>query len=186
MKRDKFKPAPPRHFASNKVVLLLGGAVMTTAVLASIDWDSEDPPEPEPNSQARVVSQAELAQHLRQDRDEENNSFVPGLGYYHALHHSWFPYPFDYYYPGHGFYRGGAWFNGSYSGPAVPARSKPHWQTVTDDRPQIANPNTPSGARGFTGSGFRGSSSHEGGISRGGFTAPHSSGFHASGHFGGS
>lgn len=36
-----------------------------------------------------------------------NNTYVPGLGYYHAPYHNWFLYPYNYYRPGFGYYHGG-------------------------------------------------------------------------------
>ncbi|HTA30126.1 MAG TPA: hypothetical protein VK731_06560, partial [Candidatus Cybelea sp.] len=36
-----------------------------------------------------------------------NNTYVSGLGYYHAPYHGWFAYPYNYYRAGYGYYHGG-------------------------------------------------------------------------------
>ncbi len=38
-----------------------------------------------------------------------NNYFLPGAGYYHSPFHAWFPFPFNHYVAGRGWYRGGDW-----------------------------------------------------------------------------
>ncbi len=190
MNPNRSRRTPGRRFSSDNIVLLLGGALATTAALGLSGCDDDDPPEPPLSVLTKVVSQAQLTQDLQQDREEENNSYVPGLGYYHSLHHSWFPYPFDYYYPGLGFYRGGAWHPARYTGIAFPLRSKPHWKTVTDDQPgtSVYHGNSFAGVHAFSSGGSYGDGFHGSGITRGIFTSPHSSGFHSGfgGHFGGS
>jgi hypothetical protein len=36
-----------------------------------------------------------------------NNTYVPGLGYYHAPYRGWFQFPYNDYRPGFGYYHGG-------------------------------------------------------------------------------
>jgi hypothetical protein len=158
------------------VTLLLFGALATGSIGLQ-SWGSKQPDWPQPMPNNPVVSQDQLARDLRDDKEERNNSYVPGLGYYHSLYRTWYPYPFNYWYSGFGYYRGGDWYPDSWNG-AVPPTSKPHWNTVT----QV--PAGPAGYSYFHAHGFStyGSSS-ESGISRGIFTSPHSS---AEGHsFGG-
>lgn len=37
-----------------------------------------------------------------------NNAYVPGLGYYHAYYHDFYPYPVNHFIPGQGYYYGGS------------------------------------------------------------------------------
>jgi hypothetical protein len=55
--------------------------------------------------------------------DLTNNTYVSGLGYYHAPYHGWFEYPYNFYRPGFGYYHGGIYTPQPYvsdilSGPA--------------------------------------------------------------------
>ena len=52
-----------------------------------------------------------------------NNHYVPGVGYYHAPYHAWFPFPYNAYAPGRGYYYGGNW------------NAYPSEQTVAASRP---------------------------------------------------
>lgn len=38
-----------------------------------------------------------------------NNTYQPGPGYWHAPYHGWYRYPFNYYDPSRGYFRGGDW-----------------------------------------------------------------------------
>ncbi len=40
-----------------------------------------------------------------------NNTYVAGQGYWHAPYHSWYPYPYNYYRPGFGYYYGGSYYD---------------------------------------------------------------------------
>jgi len=159
-----------RQFASQHVVLLFSGALVTTAGVVGLSGcsEQEDPPPPLPGAQAKILTQDQLAQDLKDDKEEDNNSYVPGLGYYHAVHRSWYPYPFDYYYSGFGYYRGGYW-NDFPSNGVIPTRSKPDWKSVTDIPPGSAG-------HGYFYGGQIGAESGSSGVSRGIFTAPHFSG----------
>lgn len=46
---------------------------------------------------------------LSADQEVANNSFLPGVGYYHAPFHAWFPMPYNQFEPSRGYYRGGSW-----------------------------------------------------------------------------
>ena len=116
------------------------------------------------------------------NRDYANNDYTPGLGYYHAAHHGWFPYPFNYHDPARGYFSGGLW----QFAPAVAAyvASRPSADAVAfaqrqrdeQHRPQQAPPSSARSA-GFSGasSGFSSArpasfpSSGNSSISRGGF-----------------
>jgi hypothetical protein len=43
------------------------------------------------------------------DRMYANNEYIPGIGYYHAPYHAWFPHPYNYYDPVQGYFAGGLW-----------------------------------------------------------------------------
>ncbi len=43
------------------------------------------------------------------DRVYANNDYIPGVGYYHAPYHAWFPHPFNYHDPARGYFAGGLW-----------------------------------------------------------------------------
>lgn len=92
-------------------MLLLSGALATVMVPTGCS-DNQEPPPPPPD---KVVG----TDQLKDDRDLENNAYTPGLGYYHAVHHMWYPYPFNWYYPGRGYYYGGYWHPSVYSGTVV-------------------------------------------------------------------
>lgn len=38
-----------------------------------------------------------------------NNHHVPGVGYYHAPYHAWYPFPYNFYSPERGYYHGDRW-----------------------------------------------------------------------------
>jgi len=46
---------------------------------------------------------------LSADETYPNNHHVPGVGYYHAPYHAWYPFPFNYHDPARGYYAGGLW-----------------------------------------------------------------------------
>jgi hypothetical protein len=170
-----------RRFASQEVKLLFYGALATGSIALN-NCERDQPPWPKPLPSMPVLTQDQLALDLRADSEERNNSYVPGLGYYHSLYHTWYPYPFNYWFPNFGYYRGGEWFKESWLG-SVPPTSKPTWSSVTQVRPGPAGYGSYS-SHTFTSFG----SSGESGISRGIFTSPHSTGggFSFGGfHFGG-
>jgi uncharacterized protein YgiB involved in biofilm formation len=46
---------------------------------------------------------------LRSPQVVTNDTYVEGRGYYHAPFHAWYPFPYNFYSPGLGYYRGGAY-----------------------------------------------------------------------------
>jgi hypothetical protein len=38
-----------------------------------------------------------------------NDTYIPGRGYYHSHFHGFFPFPYNFYSPGMGYYRGGSY-----------------------------------------------------------------------------
>jgi hypothetical protein len=89
-----------------------------------------------------------------------NNTYVAGLGYYHAPYRGWFEFPYNDYRPGFGYYHGGIYTPDPfvsdimYSQPPPPPSRPSNFRT--------------GGSGGFIGSSV-GSSSHSSSVSRGGF-----------------
>jgi hypothetical protein len=46
---------------------------------------------------------------LSADNTYTNNHYVHGAGYYHAPYRAWYPYPYNSFRPGQGYYHGGQW-----------------------------------------------------------------------------
>jgi hypothetical protein len=90
-----------------------------------------------------------------------NNTYVAGRGYWHAPFYDWYPYPYNYFRPGYGYYHGGMY------------SSEPQLSTITSSAPRGSSSGFFSG--GSSGSGWSGGShgsfsgSDGGGVSRGGF-----------------
>ena len=117
------------------------------------------------------------ADQLRPDQELANNSYVPGVGYYHSVSHNWHPYPFNWYSPGHGYYYEGDWHTSGFSG-VMPSRSRPSSDAVVSARSQGSSVSTSSHFAEDSSSGGNGSSAghsesssgaHSSSISRGGF-----------------
>ena len=91
---------------SSQITLLFSGALVT-ALGQSGCSDSKQPPVPAYDPRNPFVSEADAA--ADQNKTIPNNSYTPGLGYYHSFYHGWYPYPFNYYFPSFGYYWGGGW-----------------------------------------------------------------------------
>ncbi len=147
---------------SQSIFLLLSGALATTIGPAGCS-DNQDPPPPP--ATGRTVA----ADQLRADQDQDNNSYVPGTGYYHSLYHTYYPYPFNWYSPGHGYYYAGGWQATPFAG-LVPDHSRPTASTIASVQQSVRSGS--SGGGWFTGGhggSFSGSSVGHSGISTGGF-----------------
>ena len=59
-----------------------------------------------------------------------NDYYVQGMGYYHAPHHSFFPYRFNSYDPGRGYYYGGSWW--PTASPSTVRSSSPSGSTMAN------------------------------------------------------
>lgn len=46
----------------------------------------------------------------RQSQVVTNDTYIEGRGYYHAPYHTWHPFPYNFYSPGVGYYRGGSYY----------------------------------------------------------------------------
>ena len=47
---------------------------------------------------------------LRTSQVVTNDTYIEGRGYYHAPFHTWYPFPYNFYSPGIGYYRGGSYY----------------------------------------------------------------------------
>ncbi len=143
-------------------MLLLSGALATGLGLGGCS-DSNPPPAP---------GQAWNGMALADDnnQDQQNNAYVPGLGYYHTPFHSWYPFPFNFHRPDRGYYYGGVWHPNSYVGP-VPASSRPSAAGWMRARSLLGYHGGSGGAG--SGGGFAGFSAFgghaSGSVTRGGF-----------------
>jgi hypothetical protein len=104
---------------SATIALALSGALATGAGLTSCSDPSPPVPPVPANSQWTDGDTV-----VKDQKDQQNNSYVPGIGYYHSAFHSWFPYPFNWYYPQRGYYYGGSWHRDAYAG-EPPPHSRP-------------------------------------------------------------
>jgi hypothetical protein len=148
-----------RFWRSSGISLLFAGAMVTASWIEGCGYDEIRPPQPT-NSKILLPGQ------VKDDQDVDNNSYIPGYGYYHAIDHRWHPYPFNWYYPQYGYYYSGGWNDTPFRG-SIPEKSRPsagalaveHRFARTGVRPEE-----------WTGGGFRSSFERfSRGISRGGF-----------------
>ncbi|HUS36322.1 MAG TPA: hypothetical protein VM680_13305 [Verrucomicrobiae bacterium] len=71
---------------STAVVLVLSGAILSGC--------RREEPKPAAQRESQVVT---------------NDTYIAGRGYYHSSFHGFYPFPYNYYAPGRGYYRGGAY-----------------------------------------------------------------------------
>jgi len=83
-----------------------------------------------------------------------NNTYLPGHGYWHAPYHDWYPYPYNYYRPGFGYYYGGGYYD------------RPEASSITASSPPLSSF---SGSSGWTSGGGTSDGGHSSSVSRGGF-----------------
>ena len=156
-------PSPEDTGRRSKQValVLLGTMGVIGGVVVWDAWQRAGRDEPA----AASPSDATPAVPIVGDRTYQNNDFTPGVGYYHAPYHSWYPFPYNHYDPSRGYFAGGLW-------QAVPfalgmLSSRPHPESVNSalaaqqfrDQEQRAR----AGSSGFAGS--RNASSSFGGSS---------------------
>lgn len=137
---------------SEQIVLLLSGALAAGFGLAAIS---------DPNPSAGDWGGSAYD---NENQDQQNNSYMPGVGYYHSPFHAWYPVSFNTHDPNRGYYYGGSWHAAPFAG-IVPSSSRPSpagWMSM-----HLARGN--SGYSGGSG-GFFSTLGHDfGSISRGGF-----------------
>ena len=62
---------------------------------------------------------------LSADNTYTNNHYVHGAGYYHAPYRAWFPYPYNSFTPGRGYFHGGQWNSAPDPVPLQSSRPEP-------------------------------------------------------------
>lgn len=142
----------PREGArrSQRVALVLLGSV--GVVGAGLLWDAWQRPSVGGSSSAPVP--------LSADRDYANNDFIPGVGYYHAPYHAWYPFPYNHHDPARGYFAGGLWQLAPFALSTL--RSQPTPAAVTSamaaqrQREQVER--NRAGTSGFAGTRFSGGS----------------------------
>ena len=139
---------------SRNVVLVLSGAIAVGSLTTGCDQRPEVP----------SVSSEETY---------TNNQYHAGGGYYHAPNHAWYPYPYNYYEPARGYYRGGTWW--PQSAPALVSSSKP----IPSEAARVNTSSFGSRVGSSSSSGSSSGSKSGSSFSRGGFgsSGSHSSGF---------
>lgn len=95
-------PADSRRRSTKVALVLLGTVGVVGGVVAWDAWKRADE-----NDVATMPLEAPRP--VAADRDYSNNDFTPGVGYYHAPYHAWYPYPYNYYDPARGYFAGGLW-----------------------------------------------------------------------------
>jgi hypothetical protein len=143
---------------SRGITLLLAGSLATTLGQGC----SREIVPPSPSGHAKVLQ----AWQLDDDQDQDNNTYVPGFGYYQSVYHTWFPYPMNWYYPGTGYYYGGSWNDEPFRG-TVPVRSRPSATSLGEVHEFSRTGARPASWRAGTFTSTFGESLH--GIFRGGF-----------------
>ncbi|PTX95489.1 hypothetical protein [Opitutus sp. ER46] len=88
---------------SHQVALVLLGTAGVVGV--AMVWDAARRQRTESTATASLPP----GEPVSADRTYSNNEFVPGVGYYHAPYHAWFPYPYNHHDPARGYFAGGAW-----------------------------------------------------------------------------
>lgn len=154
---------------SQQITLVLSGAMATWPLGCEKMFGPSVPLPPPPVTQSGNLPDDAWASQLNTTNSYTNNHYVPSAGYYHAPYRGWFPYPYNYQVPGHGFFHGGMWSPQPHQ--SVVNASQPAGAAVDMARERasgLASSSGGSGYRGGSSSGFSRSGSSSG-TSRGGF-----------------
>lgn len=179
---------------SKQITLVLSGAMAAWPLGCEPQYAPQNvqqvrqpPPLPAPPiAQSGFLTTDEIASQISTNNVYTNNQYIPRVGYYHAPFNSWYPYPYNYFSPGYGYFHGGTWALQPHAGGAM--SSMPSTPAVARARDDAANKRSSSGSgsTGFrslssggssTSSGSRSSTSStsSSGTSRGGFGSSGSS-----------
>lgn len=88
---------------STKVALVLLGTAGVVGIATALDAWRKASRDDEP----AVPSEPPVP--IDTQRQYANNEYLPGVGYYHAPYHAWYPYPYNYHDPSRGYFAGGLW-----------------------------------------------------------------------------
>lgn len=95
-------PADGRRRSTKVALVLLGTVGVVGGVVAWDAWQRA-------REDDIAAMPLEAPKPVAADRDYNNNDFTPGVGYYHAPYHAWYPYPYNHYDPARGYFAGGLW-----------------------------------------------------------------------------
>lgn len=100
------RPAPDDgRRRSHRVVLVLLGTMGVIGGVAIWDaWKRAAAGDGTPASNSQPAPKP-----ISADQTYANNEFIPGVGYYHAPYHGWFPFPYNHHDPARGYFAGGLW-----------------------------------------------------------------------------
>jgi hypothetical protein len=159
MSLSYLRPEQPAMRRSTKVMLLLlGSAGVIGAGMVLEDWRE--------NQRAAKDAAASAPEPVSSDRTYTNNTFVPGLGYYHAPFFNWFPFAWNFNDPARGYFAGGQWRSQPADLPVTESRPSPMAVASANERLRALSASRPPGAN----------SSRSSGIFRGGFGSSSRSG----------
>lgn len=153
-------PLPPRRRRSQTIALALLGA--TGALGVGLMWQAWRDAAPEEGAAEPTVTA---------DREYSNNEYLPGVGYYHAPFHRWFPFPLNHHDPALGYYAGGAWQTTPLAAGLVRSRPEPDAARAAQQKQRETLSGAGGAARGGAGFWSRGADGPPArpGILRGGF-----------------
>lgn len=141
---------------SHRVALVLLGTAGVVG-LAAI-WDSA-----RRSAAENAAAPAPAPVPIGEDRVYANNDYIPGIGYYHAPYHAWFPHPFNYYDSNRGYFAGGLWQAAPWIAALAQSQPSPAAVSAALAARRAQEQQQQAQARsGFSGGGYRGSgfSSH--------------------------
>jgi len=92
---------------SRRVALMLLGTVGVVGGVAA--WDALKRTSPDSDATPPVPASQPAPKPINADQTYANNDFIPGVGYYHAPYHGWFPFPYNYHDSSRGYFAGGLW-----------------------------------------------------------------------------
>jgi hypothetical protein len=97
-------PVDPGRRSKQVALVLLGTMGVVGGIVAWDAWqrtgEENNPSSSEPHSPPAPIAA---------DRTYNNNDFIPGVGYYHAPYHAWYPFSYNHYDPLRGYFAGGLW-----------------------------------------------------------------------------
>lgn len=97
-------PVATRRRSQHVALVLLGTMGVVGGVVAWDAWRRAGR-----DADAAATLPEAPSEPVAADRTYQNNEFVPGVGYYHAPYHSWFPFPLNHHDPARGYFAGGLW-----------------------------------------------------------------------------
>lgn len=119
-------PADTGRRSKQVALVLLGTMGVVGGVVVWDAWRRAAPDEfPSSTLPEAPSATATPAAPVEANRTYQNNEFVPGVGYYHAPYHSWFPFPFNHHDPARGYFAGGLWQAAPFAADLLSSRPNP-------------------------------------------------------------